>query len=122
MIQWISVCMLVVLHCVVLLQQCICAVYKQLLPSFAAKANRPRGIRPAAPKCIALALNESVQETQQLGLVLQWSVMVDGCWHSVLLCVTVEHRFSHGVAGAAKSVYSTRSYTPEKVSGLTGYS
>lgn len=75
MIQWFLVCLLAILHYIVLLQQSFCTLYKQLLPCFAAKANKPRGIRPAAPKCIALTLNESVQDVQQLRAVLQWSVI-----------------------------------------------
>lgn len=77
MYQWATLCLLAIVHCVVVAHQTLSAAYKQLLPDFARKASR--GIRPVAPKCIALALNDAElkdEDLQQLGLVLNWFVRV----------------------------------------------
>ena len=67
--------MLAIVHYVVVALQILSAAYKQLIPGFARKANR--GVRPVAPKCVALALNDAELEDgdlQQLGPVLNWFV------------------------------------------------
>lgn len=75
MYQWASLCLLAIVHCVIVAHQILSAAYRQLLPDFASKASR--GIRPVAPKCIALALNDAELEDddlQGLGSVLEWFV------------------------------------------------
>lgn len=68
-------CLLAGLHYVIQAHQVLSSVYKHLLPCFACKASR--GIRPVAPKCIALVLNDSelvAEGLQRLGFTLDWSV------------------------------------------------
>lgn len=75
MYQWALLCLLAIVHYIILSHQILCAAYKQLLPGFACKVSR--GIRPVAPKCIALALNDAELEDddlQHLGFVLEWFV------------------------------------------------
>ena len=75
MYQWASLCLLAIVHYAVVAHHILSVVYKQLLPGFASKASR--GIRPVAPKCIALSLNDAELEDkdlQRLGRVLNWSV------------------------------------------------
>ena len=77
MYQWASLCLLAIVHYIVLAHHILSAAYKQLLPGFARKASR--GIRPIAPKCVALALNDDdldVSDLQRLGLVLDWFVQL----------------------------------------------
>lgn len=67
--------MLAIVHYVVLAHETLFAAYKQLLPGFACKVSR--GIRPVVPKCIALALNDTElqdDDLQRLEFVLQWFV------------------------------------------------
>ena len=73
--QWASLCLLAIVHYVIAAHHVLCTAYKQLLPGFAGKASR--GIRPVAPKCVALALNDAELEdndVQRLGPVLNWFV------------------------------------------------
>lgn len=75
MYQQLMVCLLATLHYVVHAHQLLSSAYKQLLPCFARTASK--GIRPVAPKCIALVLNDSelvADDLERLGLVLEWSV------------------------------------------------
>ena len=75
MYQWASLSLLVIVHYVVVAHQFLLNAYKRLLPRFTCKARR--GIRPVAPKCIALALNDTelaAVDLERLESVLEWSV------------------------------------------------
>ena len=77
MYQWTLLSLLAAIHYTVLIYECVCSTYQQLLPRLKRKASRSRGIRPAAPKCIALAVNDADFDgdgARQLRSVLQWLV------------------------------------------------
>lgn len=75
MYKWASLCLLAIVQYIIVAHRMLSAAYKQLLPGFAGKASR--GIRPVAPKCIALALNDAELEDsdlQRLEPLLSWFV------------------------------------------------
>lgn len=75
MYQGLLVCLLATLRYIIEVHQLLSSACKQLSPCFARTASK--GIRPVAPKCIALVLNDSeliADDLERLGRVLDWSV------------------------------------------------
>ncbi len=69
------VCVLFALHCVVLFQQILSNRLEQWVPRKRQNYSSSRGIRPAAPKCLAIAIVDdpiTEDELHRLPLVLSW--------------------------------------------------
>lgn len=68
---------LFLLHCVVILQQRLSDVLSRCKPTMRRKNVVSSGIRPAAPKCLAIAIVDAEvgpRDLQQLEMVIDWCV------------------------------------------------
>ena len=66
-------CMLFLVHCFTLLLQRLNDVCGRWKPLLRRQTSQSRGIKPAPPKCLAIALVDgSAQDLHQLPVVLAW--------------------------------------------------
>lgn len=77
--HWASACVLLALHCIVLLQQYVTLAYRQWGFRQRKQQLKLRGIRPAAPRCLAIALVDSetdIEDLKRLPMLLDWCVAI----------------------------------------------
>ena len=68
---------LFLLHCVVILQQRLSVVLSRCKPGMRSKNLVSSGIKPAAPKCLAIAIVDAevgARDLQQFDVVIDWCV------------------------------------------------